>query len=130
MVLASDQSLRVWAMNSGPGSGVHVTSSPQFHPSSFNGDGDSDSDNAIAESFPKRLSLVCVIAGWYPRRLNLPFELLTFGCSQSVALDIQASLNHEAWRNRMRTLPWPRLKARCCEPGESARRDKNSEQTP
>ena len=65
-----------------------------FHRGYFNGDG--YTYNAYPEFFPLRMSLVSLLAGQRPPRLDQPFRLVDFGCGQGVGLCLQAALHPHA----------------------------------
>ena len=51
---------------------------------------------AFPEFFPQQLSLVCLLSGMRPPRLDQPFRLVDLGCGQGVGLCIQAALHPAA----------------------------------
>lgn len=69
-------------------------SSPAFHRGYFSGGG--YTYNAYQEFFPQHLSLVSLLAGQHPPRLDRPFRLVDFGCGQGVGLCLQAALHPES----------------------------------
>lgn len=69
-------------------------SSPQFHDGYYSGAG--YTYKAYPEYFPLRLSLIALLAGQRPLRLDQPFRLVDFGCGQGVGLCIQAALHPHA----------------------------------
>lgn len=72
-----------------------VSRSPaSFHRGYFSGDG--YIYKAYPEYFPQRLSLVALLAGQRPPRLDQPFRLVEFGCGQGVSLCLQAALHPTA----------------------------------
>ncbi len=60
---------------------------------------------ACLEYFPQRLSLIALLAGQRPPRLDQPFHLVDFGCGQGVGLCLQAALHPQALFTGIDVLP-------------------------
>lgn len=69
-------------------------SSLQFHRGYYSGSG--YTYNAYPEYLPQRLSLIALLSGQRPLRVDQPFRLVDFGCGQGVGLCIQAALHPQA----------------------------------
>lgn len=70
------------------------SSASSFHRGYYSGAG--YTYKAYPEYFPLRLSLIALLAGQRPPRLDQPFRLVDFGCGQGVGLCIQAALHPQA----------------------------------